>query len=42
MFKKILKGKITFRSGVSSELRDLISRLLEVDPNERLGAKDVV
>ena len=41
MFRKILKGKITFRSGLSSGLKDLISKLLEIDPNERLGAKDM-
>ncbi|KEP66572.1 UNVERIFIED_CONTAM: protein kinase domain-containing protein [Hammondia hammondi] len=38
--EKILRGAVEFPSSLSAEARDFISRLLVVDPTERLGFRD--
>jgi serine/threonine protein kinase len=37
MFKKTVKGEIKFPPNVSEECADLISKLLKLDPTQRLG-----
>ena len=39
---RILEGRILFDEGVDRELADLISRLLKVDPDERLSAQEAL
>ncbi|ESQ50371.1 hypothetical protein EUTSA_v10001889mg [Eutrema salsugineum] len=39
-FQKIAKGQLTFPRDLSSEAEDLITKLLEVDENLRLGSKE--
>lgn len=40
LFKKILMGKVSFKLGLSENVKDLIRKLLEKNPKKRLGAKD--
>uniref|UniRef100_A0A8D8V3Y5 3-phosphoinositide-dependent protein kinase 1 n=1 Tax=Cacopsylla melanoneura TaxID=428564 RepID=A0A8D8V3Y5_9HEMI len=41
IFQKILKLEYEFPQGFSSQARDLVQSLLVLDPQERLGAKDL-
>lgn len=41
IFKKILKLEYEFPNGFSNHARDLVQKLLVLDPEERLGAKDL-
>jgi len=40
MYKNIKEGTLKFSSKVSEEAKNCIKRLLERDPNKRLGAKN--
>jgi len=42
IFKKIQKLDYTFQEGFNEEAKDLIRRLLVIEPRERLGARDNV
>ena len=41
-FQKIQKLDYTFQEGFNEEAKDLIRRLLVIEPRERLGARDNV
>ena len=41
MFKRIIKGKINFRSHFTENSKDLIVNLLKKDPSERLGFNSI-
>lgn len=41
IFKKIQKLDYTFQEGFNEEAKDLIRRLLVIEPRERLGARDI-
>eukprot|EP00824_Muranothrix_gubernata_P023834 TRINITY_DN6645_c0_g1_i2.p1 TRINITY_DN6645_c0_g1~~TRINITY_DN6645_c0_g1_i2.p1 ORF type:complete len:445 (-),score=105.48 TRINITY_DN6645_c0_g1_i2:16-1350(-) len=41
VFQKIIKAEFFFPDGFSEQARDLVSRLLVVDPPQRLGARGV-
>lgn len=40
IFEKILKQDISFPDGFDKEAKDLVEKLLVLDPRERIGAKD--
>lgn len=40
LFKKILNLDYVYPDGFSADAKDLVQKLLVLDPNERLGAKD--
>jgi serine/threonine protein kinase len=46
LFKKIKRGKVVFHqaywANISGEVKDLIQRMLIVDPNDRVTAKDAL
>lgn len=41
IFRRILKGKLPKMTGLDKDAADFISRLLQLDPSDRLGFKDV-
>ena len=41
IYEKIIKHDIQFPKNIQGSAKDLIRKLLEKDPEQRLGAKDV-